>query len=304
MNFDELLRACGPLKGLRLADPRHSARTEIDRAIAIADRNIRVELTDNQESAHCGRNAGEELLAAAETAISRAPNDADLQIAKAGALRCAGKSSQIDDTLVRALELSPNHFIARLLKEYWVLGKPDFLLYPSWSERLTALHPVMSIRLGESQSVQLVRDGMQLGIAIVIKAARAQFPNGIDSEMRCKWFPMFVKTPRSNIVAHYTLIDDGPDPWKGECFLPASMPEDFAPSSGFWLLHILARIGSCFIVLAEGNAVFYNRRFVIPDISEVAAEVALAKSPARSAQDFVAACQLHMNSFDITKLRF
>ena len=77
---------------------------------------------------------------------------------------------------------------------------------------------------------------------------------------------MWADTPSGPIIAHYLLVRDDPmgDPARYEGMLPTFVPTGPAyPDSHYWLLQRLAHLGSCFLVLADGNQVIYNSRYVL-----------------------------------------
>ena len=121
------------------------------------------------------------------------------------------------------------------------------------------------------------------------------------------WEPVWSATPSGAIVAHYLVVDDNPaDPYRAEAFLPLWRPEKATRMNGYWLLGQLAAADGCFITLAEGSRVIYNRWYSFPATvrAHLAAMVGRLDSAdaARDPDTFRQAMQWHMNNFDMDRL--
>jgi acyl carrier protein len=294
--------------GLGLADPRHGARQWIDEAAKTADDAIKLTAAGDGSLLETNSTDAMRLVSAIEKALEKSPDDLDLLVAKSGALCCAAQFKTAEEILDRVLAINPEHFEARMRKDHWERWQHLFQ-YPPWTEAARTLHPVMSAHLAHEHRMQIVRDRLQVGIAVVTSVQSQDFPQGLSNTMRSKWEPVWSDTPYGAIVAHYVLVEDNPaDPYKPEAFLPAFVPDEVAPQSGYWLLQRLSHLGSCFIVLAEGDEVLYNRRYLFPEalqstlrsIVEKMVRKAARKDPAA----FQQACQWHMENFDMKRIRF
>lgn len=296
-----------PKPGLGLADPHHPARQFIDEASRIADRTVRLDWIGDREVLQTNTVDASQLLSAIREALGKTPDNVDLLLAKSGALCCGLQYKSAEEVIDQILAVDPEQFDARQRKDHWE-DWGHLFQFPSWSTDAATLHPIMVGHLQNERSVQLVRDGLQIGIAIVRSARRAEFPQGLSSGIPSKWEPIWSDTPYGSIVAHYVLIADHPtDPWRGESFLPTFTPEKTSPTSGYWLLQRLRRVGSCFIVLADGRDVLYNVRYVFPDniasTLQTIADKTARQTTERDAAAFQKASQWHMNNFDMNLIQ-
>jgi len=293
--------------GLGLIDPNHAARQSIDEASLVADQSIRLSAYGDQVAMESNSADAMHLVSLIEKALEIAPDDLDLLVAKSGALCCALQFKTAEEVIDHVLSINPEHFEARQRKEHWQKWEHLFQ-YPSWSTAAKTLHPVMTAHLRHQHPVQLIRDGLQIGIAVVRSAQSHEFPNGLPNRTPSKWMPIWSDTPYGAIVAHYAVIEDNPaDPWKGEGFLPTNVPDKTTPASGYWLLQRMCHISSCFIVLADGQNVLYNARYIFPDTLRstllAISDKMIRQSAKKDPMAFQKACQWHMNSFDMRRIR-
>ncbi len=295
-----------PARGLE--DPNHPARQQIDRASAIADQAVEIQVVGDGTIISSNTAAGMEIVAAIDAALEKAPGDLDLLVAKSGALYYAMQFKSAEEVIDQVLAVDPQHFEARMRKDHWA-DWPNLFTYPSWSEKATVLHPWMAAQVQANRPVQIVRDGLQTGIAIVRGMRRQDFPQGLSPQMRSKWEPVWSETPYGAVVAHYTLIEDNPaDPLKAEAILPTFVPSEMTPASGYWLLHRLNALRSCFIVITEGSQVLYNKRYMLPDSTRKTLRSIVEKITQRAAGPdllaFQRAQQWHMQNFDMARVHF
>ncbi len=298
-----LLNTANGTPGLGLTDPNHPARKWIDEASEIA----------NQASivVKGGKPIVEaippQFLSVVEKAIEKAPNDPDLLVAKAGALFWFAQVKEAEQVIDSVLSTTPSHFQARQLKNYsgtW----PDLFCYPAWTERSTRLHHAMALDLDRSRSVQLVRDGLRIGIAVVRDATGIKMPKPLTDTMPHKWEVLWSETPYSPVVAHYLLVEDDPaQPFRTEGFLPTFVPDGGAAESGFWLLQRASQINSCFLVITRGDEVLFNVRYTFPPkLVSTLREIAenCARRSLKTNEGFAAAQQWHMDNFDMKQIQF
>jgi hypothetical protein len=298
-------------QGLGLIDPSHIARSWVDKASQIADQVIMLEAVGTGTGTMMQVNSANamRLVSAIDEALQKSPDDLDLLVAKSGALCCAMQFKTAEEVLDQVLSISPEHFEARMRKDHWETWQHLFA-FPTWSDKATTLHSVMAAHLQQARQIQIIRDGLQVGIAIVKSVQRQEFPpQGLSSRMRSKWEPVWSDTPYGAIVAHYLLVEDVPaDPWKNEGFLPTFVPDEVIPASGYWLLQRMSNIGSCFLVLAEGKRILYNKRYVFPSelgstLRSISQKVT-QKAAGKDLNAFQNACQWHMQNFDMGRVRF
>lgn len=291
---------------LGLADPNHKAKEEIDKASHIASKFISLSVAGNITITSGVANT--HLVSAVDKALEKAPTDLDLLVAKSGALCCAMQFKSAGEVIDQVLSIDPEHFEARQRKDH--LGRwPHLFQYPPWSEATTTLHPVMAAHIQQKHQIQIVRDGLQVGIAIVRPVSLQQFPKGLSSRMRSKWEPVWSDTLYGTIIAHYLLVeDDSSNPMKIEAFLPTFVPDEVTPLSGYWLLQRMSRIASCFLILVDSHKVLYNKRYVFSDklkstLLSISQRV-VNKAASQDIEAFRNACQWHMQNFDLQCINF
>jgi hypothetical protein len=284
---------------LCLADPDHPARQFIDEATRIADSGVQLTTTAMMTNS----TVGMELVSAIERALEEEPEDLDLLMAKSGALECSLQFKTAEEVIDHILSINPEYFEARQRKAYWEKWLHVFQ-YPPWSTASTSLHPVMSAHIQHNRSIQLVRDGLQIGIAVVRPVQRSDFPGGLSNRMPSKWVPIWSDTPYGAIVAHYSVVVDNPsDPYKGEAFLSVNAPDEINPASAYWILQRMCHINSCFIILTDGHNILYNSRYIFPEplkstLSTIS-EKMVRQSNKMDPMAYQRACQWHMNTFDM-----
>jgi len=295
-------------KALGLADSNHPARREIDEASALADEVVGLFESGGVSMVTCDSIGAMRLVSAIDKALKKAPSDLDLMVAKSAALCLAAQFKTAEEMIDRVLSLDPNHFEARQRKDHWESWRHLFN-FPPWSERASTLHPIIIENLRHERSIQIVRDGLQLGVAVFRPALPSHFPRGLSPTMRCKWEPILSETPHGPILAHYILIEDDPaNPFRAEGFLPAYRPEKANPMSSYWLMQRLLAMPSCFIVITEGQRVLYNRRYVFPEALRGKLKSILDKfasePPEKGIEAFRKAAKWHMEHFDMKTIRF
>ena len=249
---------------LGLVDPNHPARKEIDEASTLADEVISLYMFGGTLITACSQEDGMRLVSAIDKALEKAPKDLDLMVAKSGALCLAGKDSEAKKLIDKVLSFNPNHFEAKQRKKYWNEW-PHLFNFTSWSEKAENLHHVLVEGLQRIEKVQIIRDTLQLGVAVFMHVDPSKIPD-LTPEMSCRWEPVWSDTPHGSVVAHYAIVEDT----KGnrlvtESFLPTFVPERPLIESGYWLLKRLAATPSCFIVVTDGQKVLYNKRYVFPE---------------------------------------
>ena len=292
---------------LGLADSSHPARQYIKEAAIIADQSINVVVSGDTTGMQADNVSAVRLVSAIEQAIEESPDDLDLLVAKSGALCCAAQFKTAEQVIDEVLSINPEHFEARMRKDHW--EKWQFVFQcPPWSLKEATLHPVMAEHLQHAHQVQIIRDGLQIGIAVVKPAQSNNFPSGLSNTMRSKWEPMWYDTPFGPIVAHYFLVEDNPsDPYKDEGILPTFIPGEVTSASGYWLLQRMSQINSCFLILSDGDRVLYNARYVFPKalkktLSSISQKV-VQLGAKQDVQAFQKAIQWYMQNVDINSVR-
>lgn len=290
---------------LRLADPNHPARAQLDRAAVILDRCVRVEVVDDRTMTQISAPAGEmsEALASLEDAIARSSADPDVLVAKACVQYATAQFGSAEETLDLVLGRDPGHFEAAMWKAHWETWS-NALRCPGWDEGERTLHPVMAAHLKAEHRVQLIRDGLQKALAIVAAVQGPPFDS--RTQVKVEW--ILSKTPYGPLVAYYTrVIEPSGEPSTTEAFLPMFQPT-FSPMEGYCLFQQLAFTPYCFVVLVDGDTVMLNRRVVFGGkatarLRAMTAQVASSRAFLPQHQ-FRNATQWHMDNFDMRSLRF
>ncbi len=96
--------------------------------------------------------------------------------------RCAAQFKTAEEIIDEVLALDENHFEARMRKNYWNDWHHTFF-YPSWSHTSKTLQPGMGEFLSLPHQMQLIRDGLQIGIAVVMRADQREFPTALSDNM-------------------------------------------------------------------------------------------------------------------------
>ncbi len=290
---------------LNQTNPTHPAHAQIEVAAQLADQVIHLNTVGDFTSMQIDGAGAMQLVAAIDEALVQAPDDPDLLVAKSGALCCAMQFKTAEEVLDQVLVSCPDHFEARMRKDHWSDWN-NLFLFPPWSDKATRLHPLMA---QAGQLVQVVRDGLQLGVAVVRPVQRSMFPRGLSSQMRSKWELVWSETPYGPIVAHYIMVEDDPfDPFKAEGTIAPIVVEKDVPNSGYWLLKRLALLRSCFLVLADGDTVLYNRRYLFPDsfvatLNTISQKMTYQKVGRDQGAAFQRAMHWHEQNFDMARIR-
>lgn len=291
---------------LGLADPAHPARAQIAAAAQIADQVIQLKAAGGFTMMQVEGAGANQLVAAIDGALAQAPDDPDLLVAKSGALCCAMQFKTAEEIIDQVLARWPDHFEARMRKEHWSDWN-NLFHFPPWSDKAARLHPLMA---QAGQLVQVVRDGLQLGVAVVRPVQRGMFPGGLSPQMRSKWELVWSETPYGPIVAHYIMVEDDPsDPFKAEGSIAPVVVEKDVPNAGYWLLKRLALLRSCFLVLADGDTVLYNRRYLFPDsfvatLKTISQKMTYQKVGPDQGAAIQRAMRWHEQNFDMARIRF
>jgi hypothetical protein len=283
----------------------HPALKLIQEASAIADDGFQLKehggitvMTTNSDSVA-------RLHSAIDKALAVAPDDADLLIAKYLVMPVNDDTAR-QSVFRRALTLAPNHFDGRMLRDH--AGNWEHLfMFPSWSEGRSTLNPVMSWWLEAGQSLQIVRDGLSLGLAVVCPWRSDAVPKRIN---RSGWKIFWSKTPHGPIACHYGLLDLDADHQiiRQEAFAPHIADKEPGVRNPYWILRRLPHLKSCFVVFAAGDRLIHNARFEFTD--SLRSTIATmnhdleASGPVRNESSCQAAVQWYMQNVDFNSIGF
>lgn len=290
------------------AAPGNSVADLIAEASRVADETVVVTRTADGSVVQTDTMSGTRLVEILDNALALSPGNPDLLIAKSDALMFAMQFKSAEDILDGILAHDPENLEARTRKEHWGEWSSVFTL-PAWSEAATVLAPTMTDDLAQARSVQVVRVGVKAAIAIVRPVRAAEMAPGLGSQTRSMWEPVWSQTPLGAVFAHYVVVADDPtDPYRAEGFLPLFHSDQALRVGGYWLVRQLASADGCFIVLADGSRVLYNRWFAFPahvkaHLEAMARELDTA-AIAGDVTAFQQAVQWHSNTFDMDQVAF
>jgi tetratricopeptide (TPR) repeat protein len=292
------------VSALRLADPAHPAREQLEQTVKIVDQYVQVMLAGDQTAMKAFVGEMEKALSSLDEAIALCPDDVDLLVAKACVLHASAQFKSAEEMLDLVLSKAPDHFEAKMWKKHWVTWR-DALKFPKWDERLSSLHPVMADHLRHDRHVQVVRDGMQKTLAIVTGVQGPPFDN--RTQVRVEW--VLSQTPYGPLVPYYLrIIEPSGEPSTMEAFLPIYKPSLFSPLEGYFLVQQIAFAPYCFVVLVRGTTATINRRIVFGE--KTAKKLRDMVLQLTSTQFYLpqpqvkSAMQWHMNNFDMKRLTF
>jgi len=304
--YDASRYAIAGTPALRLCDPVHLARKELDWVAMIVDQSVSVEMAGDRTAMKVSAPADQlgKALSKLEHSIARCPDDPDLLVAKACILTAAARPEAVGEVLDLALSRDSTHFESLTWKNHpatWA----NALRFPKWDKKSSSFHPVMAAHLALGHRVQVVRNGLQKTLAIVAQVQGPPFDP--RTQVKVEW--RLSETPKGPLVAYYLkIIEPTGEPSVMEAFLPGFQPTLFSPLEGYFLVQQLAFTPYCFVVLVSGNDVILNRRIIFEDqavqqVRDVASRLASAQSYLPEDQ-FQSAMQWHMNNFDVKTLAF
>lgn len=277
----------------------------IQEASRIADQGITLQQKGTIWSTATNTEVGASLVAAITDALEASPRNADLLVAKYAALTLSSDPARAPEVLAEALSLSPTHLDARMLRDHASTWQHLFH-FPAWSEERRVLSPPMREWLRMRQSLQIVRDGLSLGLAVVNPASAEGFPSRIR---RSGWKLVWSKTPHGPIAFHYALLDCGQgDIRKQESGIPHVAEDSPTVRSGYWILKRLAHLESIFIVFADDAQILHNVRYEFPASVRNALKAmgrGLEKSgPVKSVDSCQAAASWYTENIDFESITF
>ena len=289
---------------LRLVDPAHPARRQLDLAAKIVHQNVTVELRGERTAMVARADELAKSLPLLDEAIAACPNDADLLVAKASIVNAlSAQSNASKEVLDLALTRDPNHFEARTWRDHsenW----QHALRFPSWDDRESSLHDVMAAHLRLGHRVQIVRDGLQKAVAVVAEIGGPP----LDTRTKVKLHWLLSETPYGPLVAYYCRIEEPTgEPSTTEGFLPILAPS-YSPIEGYSLFQQLAFTPYCFVVFVDGSSVALNRKIILSDsaiakVRQMASQLASAKKYL-PIEDFQSAMDWHTNHCSMGQLTY
>jgi len=304
--YDVSCYAVAGTPALRLCDPVHLARKELDWVAMIVDQSVQVEMAGDRTAMKVSAPADQlaKALSKLERAIALCPDDLDLLVAKACILHISSQFKAAEEVLDLVLSSDQTHFEALTWKKHpetWA----NAMRFPKWDKKSSSLHPVMAAHLGLGHRVQVVRNGLQKTLAIVAPVQGPPFDG--RTQIKMEW--VLSETPHGPLIAYYVkIIEPQGEPSVMEAFLPGFRPTLNFPTEGYFLVQQLAFTPYCFVVFVSGSDVVLNRRIIfderaIEKMRDIANRLSATESYLPEEQ-FQNAMQWHMNNFDSAQLTF
>lgn len=223
--YDVSCYAVAGTPALRLCDPVHLARKELDWVAMIVDQSVQVEMAGDRTAMKVSAPADQlgKALSKLEHAIARCPDDMDLLVAKACILQASARFEAANEALDVVLSRDPTHFEAAMWKKHpetWASA----LRFPKWDKKASTFHPVMAAHLELGHRVQVVRNGLQKTLAIVTQVQGPPFDGRTQAKM--EW--VLSETPHGPLITYYLkIIEPTGEPSLIEAFLPGFNPPCF-----------------------------------------------------------------------------
>lgn len=244
-----------------ISDADHPARQEIERAVRIADQSIHFHFIGEKTGIQIKPSALFHLMTAVDRALEKSPGDTDLLMAKSALLSCGGKHEKALKIIEKILESRPDHFEARQRKKFphtW----DHLFMHPSWSEKRKFLHPMMGMNLLRGNNIQIIRQGLKTGFAVVFPCEQDAFVQSIPKEAEIVWDIGISESLHGALLLHRLLVkEDDREFCAGEGAQTANPPPAANLQNGNCLLHLMNHLDSCFIVLTDGHHILYNTRY-------------------------------------------
>ncbi len=289
-------------KRIPVSSPDHPAAAWIQEASDAADQGIELHMESMTSTLQTNSEAGARILSAIERALEITPDDADLLVARAGARMFAPGDDEVPDILRRALDIEPDHFDARMRLEHpsW----ENLFLFPSFSEDMGTLPQVMGQYLELGQMVQVVRNKLELSLAVVVPGPSEGFPH-VD---RSRWELMWVETPYGPIAEHYLIIEVQGEARSAEACVPHLAEPEPGARNAYWILRRMPHVRSMVLAFADGHRVLHSSEYELPPkVHEVLARMdgdLERTGPATDMGALQQAANYHVQTFDPGTLRF
>lgn len=291
---------------LRLADPHHPARQQIEAIASLIDANLQIGVKGDRPliTGQFPLDVVEQIMGLLEQAENRWTEDLDLRITRASFLYILGRtelaSGILDDILVR----HPAHYEARPWKNHFEAWH-HVLRCPPWSLEATSLHPVMLGYLRHEMPLQLVRDGLQKTVAVVTEMRGPPF----SAPPQCQIAWMISHTPYGPLLAYYVSVTEkGEPPNVMEAFVPIFQPSVHNAHEGRDIYAQLVATPYCFLVIAGETSLLLNQRMLFGPKTRQNLESSLAELYSSGKylpqEKYEAARQWHMNNFNIEKVEY
>ncbi len=282
----------------------------VDKASHIADEIIDRKFVDGRIMTTSTVEMGSEtpLTKAIDRVLELEPNNPDFLFAKAEAhyARMDGETGM--EFIKKTLEVDPNHFDANMLTNHWE-NWDHLFSYCGWWEETKILPDMMFNLLStRGESVQIVRDGLKLSIAVLVPTTQMQIPANEIAES--KWIPFWIDTPHGPLFVHYSLFKlKSGEIWRSEGCTSVYPIMPIHQRTGYWLIRRIFELESIFVCYVNGNKVLYNRRYnfpktLFPKLKEIKKKLSNIELPLDYDTKFKQAAQWYMNNSNLDDIKW
>jgi hypothetical protein len=251
-----------------------------------------------------------EVVSRIEQLSKLCPENPDIGFAHICALGAAAQGPESTKELELFVKRYPEHLEAKRMAQQKDWPLPGLFGLPPWNEYEIRV-PEVLLRRQASFAWQSIRDGIFRIVAGFIACSKSDLRTGLTPRTRCKIKAEFISTPYGPVIGLYALVEDDPSaPFYNEQLMNPVYDVSYQPPDCLsnFLIQQLATQEYTYVVLAEQDKVFLNRRLVIDtptkeNLSQVARNVAML-DPAKLTLDFQKAIRWYTEHFNYKTVRF
>jgi len=282
----------------------------VNDASRIADEIINRKFVDGSIITSSTVELGSEtpLTKAIDKVLKLEPNNPDFLFAKAEAHYARADGETGMEFRKKTLEVDPNHFDAMMLSNHYQNWDHVFS-YNGWWEETNTLPDIMTNLLStRGESVQIVRDGIKLSIAVLVPTTQMQI--SVNEVADSKWVPLWVDTPHGPIFVHYTIFKmKSGEIFRSESFTSVYPLTPIHQRTGYWLIRRFCELKSVFICYVNGNEILYNKRYefpksLIPKLNSIKEKLSKMELPSDHETKFNQAAQWYMNNSNLDDIKW
>lgn len=282
----------------------------VDEASHIADEIIKREFVGGSIMTTSTVEMGSEtpLTKAIDRVLELEPNNPEFLFAKAEAhyARMDGETGL--EFRNKTLQVDPNHFDANMLTNHYENWDHLFSYCGWWKQTSTLPEMMLNLLSTRGESVQLVRDGLKLSIAILVPTTQMQIR--ADEIAESKWIPLWIDTPHGPLFVHYSLFKlRSGEIFRSEAFTSVYPITPIHQRIGYWLIRRFCELKSLFVCYVDGNEVLYNRRYdfpkaLFPKLIKIKEKLSSMELPPDHDTKFKQAAQWYMNNSNLDDIKW
>jgi hypothetical protein len=233
------------------------------------------------------------------------PDDPGLLFAKSEAYFAIMDEEKGLEYQNKTLAACPNHFDAKM-RQMTESTWNHMYVYPGWYSDIKIVPDIMLTLQEFKNTLQIVRDGIGLSLAVLIPTPGDEMPNKI---IDAKWKPIWVSNTQGSAFFHYVLfkLQNNDQPYFQELMIdpyPFSTPR---PLDGYWILKRLCQLNSVWIVFNDGGKVLFNKKYDFPktvssELRTVKKKIDGLKVVEDHQERFTRAVHSHMEESDINEI--